>query len=62
MATLTSIERAYACGQDEKALEAWTTKYAGKVATPANKKTHTAAVVIPTKPVVPASCPATGAG
>jgi PPM family protein phosphatase len=62
MATLTSIERAYACSQDEKALEVWNTKYAGKVSTPANKKTKTPAVVIPPKPVVPASCPATGAG
>jgi PPM family protein phosphatase len=62
LSTLTDIERTYTCDQDEKALEAWTTKYAGKVATPANKKTHTPAVVIPPKPVVPASCPATGAG
>jgi len=62
MATLTSIEHAYACSQDQKALDTWTAKYAGKVSTPANKKTHTPAVVIPPKPVVPASCPAAGAG
>jgi serine/threonine protein phosphatase PrpC len=62
MATLTSIEHAYACSQDQKSLDTWTAKYAGKVSTPANKKTHTPAVVIPPKPAVPASCPAAGAG
>jgi hypothetical protein len=62
MATLTSIKRAYACDQDQKALDTWTAKYAGKVSAPANKKTHTPAVVIPPKPVVPGSCPAAGVG
>jgi hypothetical protein len=67
MATLTSIERSYACSQDQKALEAWTAKYASKVTPPAStpkKKTtrKPPAVKIPPKPVVPASCPAQGAG
>jgi serine/threonine protein phosphatase PrpC len=67
MATLTSIERTYSCGQAQKALEAWTAKYASKVTAPAStskKKTtrKPPAVKIPPKPVVPASCPAQGAG
>jgi serine/threonine protein phosphatase PrpC len=30
LATLTSIEHAYACGQDQKALETWTARYASR--------------------------------
>jgi PPM family protein phosphatase len=71
LATLTSIKHAYTCGQDQKALEAWTAKYASKLTAPktttsTKKKTTTTkkppTVKIPAKPVVPASCPALGAG
>jgi len=70
LATLTSIEHAYACSQDQKALETWTAKYASKPPAPktttSKKKTTTTkktpTVKIPAKPVVPASCPALGAG
>jgi protein phosphatase len=67
LATLTSIQHSYACTQDQKALEAWTRKYAGKAAAPKpttsrkpTKKVPT--VKVPPRPVVPASCPALGAG
>ena len=67
MATLTSIEHAYACSQDQKALEAWTAKYASKTTAPKPSKTKKTtkkppAVKVPPKPVVPAYCPAQGAG
>jgi PPM family protein phosphatase len=66
LATLTSIERAYACGQDQKAVEAWDAKYLTKPIPPkTTKKTttkKTPTVTIPKKPVVPAFCPAQGAG
>jgi PPM family protein phosphatase len=64
MATLTSIEHAYACSQDQKALDAWTAKYAGKTTPPktTRKRGKAPTVTVPPKPVVPASCPALGAG
>jgi serine/threonine protein phosphatase PrpC len=66
LATLTSIQRAYTCLQDQKALEVWNTKYASTVTAPkkTTKKTtkKTPVVQVPPKPVVPASCPALGAG
>jgi protein phosphatase len=65
VATLTSIKHAYTCSQDQKALEAWTAKYASSPPPPPPKKKSTRrppAVKIPPKPVVPASCPAQGAG
>jgi PPM family protein phosphatase len=64
VATLTSIKHAYTCGQDQKALEAWTAKYASSTPPPPKKKSTKRAptVKIPPKPVVPASCPAQGAG
>ncbi len=66
MATLTSIEHTYACSQAQKALEAWTAKYTIKTTPPKTSKKKTVkkppAVKVPPKPVVPASCPAQGAG
>jgi PPM family protein phosphatase len=67
LATLTSIQHSYACTQDQKALQAWTAKYAGKAAAPkpsTSKKSKKKAptVKVPPRPVVPASCPAQGAG
>ncbi len=70
MATLTSIERAYACSQDQKALEAWNAKYLHRPSTTkttttknGTKKTITIKPPpAPPKPVVPTSCLAQGAG
>jgi PPM family protein phosphatase len=64
VATLTSIKHAYTCGQDQKALEAWAAKYASSTPPPPKKKSTKKAptVKIPPRPVVPASCPAQGAG
>jgi protein phosphatase len=66
-ATLTSIERTYTCGQAQKALDAWTAKYASSTTPPKTTKKKTTTkkaptVKIPPKPVVPALCPAQGAG
>jgi PPM family protein phosphatase len=66
MATLTSIEHAYTCSQDQKALDSWTARYASKITAPKSSKKKTTrktpVVKVPPKPVVPASCPAQGAG
>jgi len=70
LATLTSIKHAYTCTQDEKALETWQARYAHRTSTTkttitknGTKKTITIKPPpAPPKPVVPASCPALGAG
>ncbi len=66
MATLTSIQHTYACSQAQKALEAWTAKYTIKTTPPKTSKKKTTrkppVVTVPPRPVVPASCPAQGAG
>lgn len=66
-ATLTSIEHTYTCSQAQKALDAWTAKYASSTTPPKTTKKKTTTkkaptVKIPPKPVVPALCPAQGAG
>jgi protein phosphatase len=64
VATLTNIKHAYTCSQDQKALEAWTARYASSTQPPPKKKSTRRAPVakIPPRPAVPASCPAQGAG
>jgi protein phosphatase len=70
LATLTSIKRAYACTQDQKALETWQARYGHRTSTTKTITTKTGAkktITIkpppaPPKPVVPASCAAVGAG
>jgi len=73
LATLTSIKHTYACTVAQKSLETWTAKYGTRPSTsrsPAprtgtkttTKKTTTKPPTIPKRPVVPASCPAQGAG
>jgi len=67
LATLTSIEHSYTCSQAQKALQAWTTKYANATTAPKPSRTNkttkkTPTVKVPPKPVVPASCLAQGAG
>ena len=67
LATLTSIEHSYTCSQADKALQAWTTKYASATTAPRpskSKKTtkKAPAVKVPPRPAVPAYCPAQGAG
>jgi len=70
LATLGSINHAYACSQAEKALETWQARYGHRTSTTKTITTKTGAkktITIkpppaPQKPVVPASCAALGAG